>query len=695
MLLQTSRSTSFATLTYPSLSEHLSARSPLRDVTSIQAGAFVAGSTTRACQLFQFLLLAPIGARFLCSLHALKKGKLRCSHWGTKGSRTQGDQRLNKKSKDALQAWGGGAIQYKTQLGESVAVRSESLPQPDGGQKAKWTPKREAWLAYVTDDNDFFGPLSPGHEVEVVVEKSRLPHMQSSRVWIQGCVIAVDAPRNRAAVCLHSKRGTVEIRTGVGLMRRPEDAREMCTEQQLREITLFRSRGNADGLFQYASTAGSPPVISHSLIMLCRMGNVEFARQIYTDLKSKVTSVAVRELAHTFAKNALLHEAITCLDRLQEPMAAQLLVESVALALTWQIQAEKSRTGVEFLRGVETNEAVMQTVKEVQVALSRLGEYAQVVRDQDPRVSRQGLTEAFNELLQSCGRAHSAPVAFQALDWMEALAVPKDAFTYEAIGVNVVKRVSLLRKVWDLPNLPEEGPPEVVFAGRSNVGKSSLVNMLLSRLALAPTSQRPGKTKTMDFFDVNSGHPALPRFRLVDVPGLGFARVSKDLRQRWVGLIGGYLVQRRSLKLVYHLLDASFCEIMPADREMWRLLAQAKRTDYEFCIILTKADTSLPSQIERFANKIREALLQEGSELAMNASIFACSSRSKLGKDTLWRKIWTAIGGDHTEDYGPRDPLRWRHQEFAPHASEAIDATIDSIDTAQPSGRRRIMELLS
>ena len=166
----------------------------------------------------------------------------------------------------------------------------------------------------------------------------------------------------------------------------------------------------------------------------------------------------------------------------------------------------------------------------------------------------------------------------------------------------------------------------------------------------------------MDFFDVNAGHPALPRFRLVDVPGLGFARVSKDLRQRWVSLIGGYFVQRRSLKLVFHLLDAGLCEIMPADRELWQLLAQAQRNDYELCICLTKADGSTPSQIERFAKIVREALRQEGSELALRATIFACSSRSKLGKDTLWRKIWSAVGGEGS--YADLDaPGAWREQE--------------------------------
>ncbi|CAK0859847.1 unnamed protein product [Prorocentrum cordatum] len=163
-------------------------------------------------------------------------------------------------------------------------------------------------------------------------------------------------------------------------------------------------------------------------------------------------------------------------------------------------------------------------------------------------VDRRGLAEAFNELLAACGRAQAVAEGFIVLEWMESMRIPKDPdllFTYEYIGFNV-RKTSLLKRVWALPLMPNEGPPEVVFAGRSNVGKSSLVNMLLNNNTLAPTSQRPGKTKTIDFFDVNANHPTLPQFRLVDVPGLGFARVSRDMRQRWIELIGGYFLRRRT-----------------------------------------------------------------------------------------------------------------------------------------------------
>uniref|UniRef100_A0A7S0AUD9 EngB-type G domain-containing protein n=1 Tax=Pyrodinium bahamense TaxID=73915 RepID=A0A7S0AUD9_9DINO len=594
------------------------------------------------------------------------------------------------RSKGALKKWGGGGFIAKQ---DGTALREESLlrrSMRDG--PLKWTPKRELWPGYVTDDQEGFGMLRPGNEVDVLLEKSRHPEVRSNQEWMEGVVIAVDEDTNRVAVCLSSDDGTVDVPYGLGFLSRAEDARELCSASELERISRHRVRGEAHALFKYAGGL-STAARSQAVLTLSRMGEVQLAHRLISEHNSVVSSIAMRELAHAHALGGDITAALYHLDDLWPPAAAQLLVEVLALALTMRIQSERMRLGVDFLRGVESNPAVSEVVEAICEALPQLGTYAAAVRGQPPLISREGLTEAFNELLQSCGRAHAVPVAFRVLEWMEALAVPKNAFTYEAIGLNVVKRVGLLRKVWDLPNAPEETVPEIVFAGRSNVGKSSLVNMLLGRTALAPTSSRPGKTKTMDFFDVNAGHPALPRFRLVDVPGLGFARASKDMRQRWVSLIGGYFVQRKSLKVVFHLLDAGLCEIMPADRDLWKLLAQAKRTDYELCIALTKADNSLPSQMERFAKVVREALRVQGSDLALNATIFACSARSKLGKDTLWRKIWSAVGvGDSSIVQGPA----YRPRRIEEYADEHERLELDHREQSAPEATRpRILEVLA
>lgn len=559
---------------------------------------------------------------------------------------------------------------------DGTAVRGEPSPlrQSKGAERVKWRPKRDLWQGNVTDDAAAFGELHSGHEIEVFVERSKHPQIRSVKDWMPGVVIAVDESQRRVAVNLTSDEGTLDIRCGFGFIRRAEDAPELCTTEELETVARHRVRGEASALVEYAGSLAGIAPRSHAVIALCRMGEVRRAHVLVWDRERPVSSIAVREAAQAWAVLGDVSSALRYLGMLRKPAAAQLLVEVLALALTGRIQAERQRLGMDFLRGVESNPAVAELVSAVKSAVPLLEEYVRPVRDQPPLVSRKGLTEAFNELLKSCGRAHAVPLAFHVLEWMEALAVPKDAFTYEAIGLNVVKRVGLLRRVWDLPTAPEETVPEIVFAGRSNVGKSSLVNMLLGRAAIAPTSSKPGKTRTMDFFDVNAGHPALPRFRLVDVPGLGFARASKEMRLRWVGLIGGYFVQRKTLKVVFHLLDGGLCEIMPADRDLWKLLAQARRTDYQLCIALTKADNSQPSYMERFARTVREALRAEGSELALHATIFACSAKSKLGKDTLWREIWGAVAPGPALDApaapGGAAPPR-RPEEFAERGEPA------------------------
>eukprot|EP00439_Symbiodinium_sp_Y106_P082955 s217_g22.t1 len=177
------------------------------------------------------------------------------------------------------------------------------------------------------------------------------------------------------------------------------------------------------------------------------------------------------------------------------------LVEVLALGLTGIILEERQKLGgPDFLSGIETNPVVLDAVRWVVETIPKLDSRAKAVREMAFKQRERSFTEAFNELLLSCGRAHAVKVSFRVLEWMEALTVPKDSFTYEAIGVNVVKRISKLQKVWDLPQAPEdEVCPEVVFAGRSNVGKSSLVNMMLNRNALAPTSSRFATQRDMGF----------------------------------------------------------------------------------------------------------------------------------------------------------------------------------------------------
>ena len=154
---------------------------------------------------------------------------------------------------------------------------------------------------------------------------------------------------------------------------------------------------------------------------------------------------------------------------------------------------------------------------------------------------------------------------------------------------------------------PPAGPPEVAFAGRSNVGKSSAINTLLGRRRLAFTSKTPGRTQTINFFDLGDGR------RLVDLPGYGFARVPQALRARWQGLVGEYLQGERSLRGVVLVMDARH-PFTPLDRQ---LLAWLGRTPV--LALLSKADKLTRAQ--------QAAALALAGELQVRACLFSSLTR--------------------------------------------------------------------
>jgi GTP-binding protein len=146
-----------------------------------------------------------------------------------------------------------------------------------------------------------------------------------------------------------------------------------------------------------------------------------------------------------------------------------------------------------------------------------------------------------------------------------------------------------------LEQLPPAGGPEVAFAGRSNVGKSSLLNALTGRRALARVSATPGRTRQLNFFDLGG------RLTLVDMPGYGYARAGKAVKQDWQGLMFDYLRGRPTLRRVLLLLDARI-EAKDADRAVMDLLDQAAVT---FQLVLTKADGVKPGPLGRKLDEVR------------------------------------------------------------------------------------------
>jgi GTP-binding protein len=155
-------------------------------------------------------------------------------------------------------------------------------------------------------------------------------------------------------------------------------------------------------------------------------------------------------------------------------------------------------------------------------------------------------------------------------------------------------RVEFLKSAPALKFLPEPDAPEVAFCGRSNVGKSSLLNALTGRKALARTSVTPGRTQELNFFEVGAleeGGP--PQFRLVDMPGYGFAKAPPKVVENWRRLVRDYLRGRQVLKRTLLLVDARH-GIKPVDAEMMTMLDEAA---VSYRLVLTKADKIKPSEL--------------------------------------------------------------------------------------------------
>lgn len=173
-----------------------------------------------------------------------------------------------------------------------------------------------------------------------------------------------------------------------------------------------------------------------------------------------------------------------------------------------------------------------------------------------------------------------------------------------------------------IAQLPKPTTPEVSFVGRSNVGKSSLLNRLLGRKQLARVSSVPGKTANINFFDVDG-------IKFVDLPGYGYAKVSHTEKQRWADLIGGYFEQERSFNLVISLVDIRH-EAQKLDLRMVDFLTEA---ELPFVVALTKAD-----KITRNKQNQAAATLRSSFGLAQE-QIIVTSSETGLGIDELRRRI--------------------------------------------------------
>lgn len=186
----------------------------------------------------------------------------------------------------------------------------------------------------------------------------------------------------------------------------------------------------------------------------------------------------------------------------------------------------------------------------------------------------------------------------------------------------VIKSVSLETVCGITSSLPENLKPEIAFAGKSNVGKSSLINGLMNRKSLARTSAQPGKTQTINFYNINDA------MYLVDLPGYGYAKVAQSEKEKWGKMIERYLHQSKQLKAVFLLIDIRH-EPSANDRQMYEWIAYQ---GYDPIIIATKLDKINRSQVQK-----QLKLIRTGLNVKPGTQILPFSAQTKQGREEIWQ----------------------------------------------------------
>ena len=188
----------------------------------------------------------------------------------------------------------------------------------------------------------------------------------------------------------------------------------------------------------------------------------------------------------------------------------------------------------------------------------------------------------------------------------------------------VIKSINLETVCGITSTLPDNDRPEVAFAGKSNVGKSSMINALMNRKSYARISATPGKTQTINFYNINDA------LYLVDLPGYGYARVSEKEKEQWGRMIERYLHSSSQLKAVFLLIDIRH-EPSANDRLMYKWIVDQ---GYEPVIIATKLDKIKRSRVQKHVK-----MLKEGLALVPGTTVIPFSSVTKQGRDEIWELI--------------------------------------------------------
>lgn len=199
----------------------------------------------------------------------------------------------------------------------------------------------------------------------------------------------------------------------------------------------------------------------------------------------------------------------------------------------------------------------------------------------------------------------------------------------------IIRKVELETVCGITSTFPENSYPEFAFAGKSNVGKSSLINGLMNRKSLARTSSQPGKTQTVNFYNINDA------LYYVDLPGYGYARASVEVKAKWGKMVERYLKQSKVLKCVFLLIDIRH-EPSANDKLMYDWIVS---NGYTPVIIATKLDKIKRSQIQKHIK-----MLRTGLEMGKEDILIPFSAETKQGREEIWELIERLTEGKESED---------------------------------------------
>ena len=201
----------------------------------------------------------------------------------------------------------------------------------------------------------------------------------------------------------------------------------------------------------------------------------------------------------------------------------------------------------------------------------------------------------------------------------------------------IIKNASLETVCGITSKIPENALPEVAFAGKSNVGKSSLINALVNRKALARTSSQPGKTQTINFYNVNQ------EIYFVDLPGYGYAKVSVEIKEKWGKMVENYLRRTKQLRQVFLLIDIRH-EPSENDRIMYDWI---RKNGYQPVIIATKSDKINRSQIQKHVKMVRTGL-----GAGADTRILPFSAETKQGREEIYQLLDELLAGEAACEQG-------------------------------------------